>query len=1281
MQRTTDPAYEKCPNFVYDVKADGLVASYNAYDHVIPSSIKIVKFNGESGLEIAYPATWQIYSKQTNSFVKMTVNGKKTDVFVSDAQGKLTLPEQLPYGDYLLHELKAPASPLTGYVLNPVDVPFSVTERRDIDNPLVVTMNDTPAKGRIEITKRGTVYPDKPVEGAEYTVYAKEDIYTLDGIRHLAAGDVAAVLVTDASGKAVSPLLYLGKYTVKETKSPKGYILDTTEYDAAVLYADQTTPVVYKCFELRDKEVIINLEKRSALPSATLLNPIYFLEGAVYDVYTMNWDKVGSIVTDKEGKGSLGGIDAGTYRVKESVPSKGYDLDPQIYLVTTDEKTPVQTVSSPEPPYTNPFRVILQKVDADYGKGGIDQTGQARGSLAGAEYTIKYYAGLYYSLDETNKATPSRTWIIQTQANGYATLNDWVRGDELFHDSKGDIIIPLGTITVVETKAPKGYVLPRPGDANYKVFLTRYLPDPASLNGVRMAGDGNGVLQGNAPIHKDQIQRGDIEITKFMKLYESDSVIESGQRAPEANVRFDFYVSRDFTGTTPNTGASPAFSLTTDKDGFASTIASDIYLIQLPDGTNQVITRPVGSKGGLPYDTYLCVQATTDPAYEKCNPFVFTIGNEGQVIRRVLEDSIIAAYLKIVKLDAESGREIALPASWQIYSEQTNAYVEMTVDGERTALFTSNDQGELTLPEQLPFGQYRLQEVQAPTGYLINPIDVPFVVAERHDAADPLVVTFEDAPVKGIIEIHKEGAKTATPVEGAEYTVYADGDIVSPEGTVRAVDGEKVAVLSTGINGKAASDPLYLGTYTVKETAAPDGYLSDEKEYKVELAYKNQLVTIVYERLNLIDDEITFKVEKLDKSTGRPIPDTEFTLYRESAQGVGDWIEVDKLVTDKDGKLSFYPVVQGSYKSEETRPNPNYASSEESGEEGSRYFTIDENSTGEVQVFYDEMIQISCETYKDTINITSAGFRTFEDDYLQIENVGAEQYHYTFDFRSTSNVRADEFTVVDPLTEVFTGHVRVRELFTPVTQGDTDGFFNLWYQTNHTDTSQLYSSANAMDTNPHNPNNPENTQKWSSVGWQLWQQNIPATSMVRLSVADLGLASDEYITALRYEYGSVEVGFTTRATGKQALQQSKELKGTFSDWSDAPQAADGSTFQALSVNLEPATYLVDCSTVLLPPALILGSASVSIARNVVLSDDDRDTVKTTVIEPFMMQTVHTPPTDITRFEDYIEPTTGELPVTGDNGSLLAYLLAIALLLLATALQCARFIQSRKGLES
>ncbi|MCL2807131.1 MAG: hypothetical protein FWD27_03055 [Coriobacteriia bacterium] len=163
---------------------------------------------------------------------------------------------------------------------------------------------------------------------------------------------------------------------------------------------------------------------------------------------------------------------------------------------------------------------------------------------------------------------------------------------------------------------------------------------------------------------------------------------------------------------------------------------------------------------------------------------------------------------------------------------------------------------------------------------------------------------------------------------------------------------------------------------------------------------------------------------------------------------------------------------------------------------------------------------ISCEVAKDTIKRTSAAFVSLPNQE-GFNNVGRldERYRYDIDYRSTSNVSADEYVVDDPLECVRLDQVRVEELWTAITWGDVDGLFNVWYKTNMTSDSTLYSlaTANPAVSSPAYPN----------TGFRLWAQNLSATTRHHLTVADLGLSPGEYITALRFEYGAVLVGFTS----------------------------------------------------------------------------------------------------------------------------------------------------------
>ena len=187
--------------------------------------------------------------------------------------------------------------------------------------------------------------------------------------------------------------------------------------------------------------------------------------------------------------------------------------------------------------------------------------------------------------------------------------------------------------------------------------------------------------------------------------------------------------------------------------------------------------------------------------------------------------------------------------------------------------------------------------------------------------------------------------------------------------------------------------------------------------------------------------------------------------------------------------------------------------------------TPENNEDTAIVTPYNEII-ISCEVDKDTIRRTSAAYVSPEGRE-GFDNVDKEKYRYDVDFRSTSNIPADEFVLDDPLECVSEGQVRLEMVVTPLVWGDEDNSFNLWYKTNKSKEGNVYSEATALKANV--------TQKWKNDGYELWKEGLTADERHGLLVSDLGLGEDEYITALRFEYGAVKVGFTSKNYSSKSL--------------------------------------------------------------------------------------------------------------------------------------------------
>ena len=261
-----------------------------------------------------------------------------------------------------------------------------------------------------------------------------------------------------------------GNYVIKETKPPKNYSLNSASQTANFIKKGAIT-VTFK----NDKLIKIQLQKTSANPELTKGNSCYSLAGAEYSIYTNKScskdSYFGFIRTDANGFGMYGdGLDSKgkhvgsdvtnrTYYAKETKAPKGYKLDTTVYTFKDSGKKTVDGVSiysftCSDKPANDPIGVVLKKQDA--------KTGQATTRLAGAEFALKYYAGTYKTEEELKDIKATRSWVIKTDENGRASLTkDYlVSGDDFYYATdSGRPALPLGTLTIQETKAPENYEL------------------------------------------------------------------------------------------------------------------------------------------------------------------------------------------------------------------------------------------------------------------------------------------------------------------------------------------------------------------------------------------------------------------------------------------------------------------------------------------------------------------------------------------------------------------------------------------------------------------------------------------------------------------------------------------------------------------------------------------------------------------------------------------------------------------------------------------------------
>ena len=252
----------------------------------------------------------------------------------------------------------------------------------------------------------------------------------------------------------------------------------------------------------------LTLHKDSSNKTLTDANDCYSLAGAEYGVYTDSncSNKVATLTTNASGNANTVSLNPGRYYVKETKAPKGYFTDSQVYTADVSganrESSPVK-LSVSDNPANDPMDMLLGKFDGQKTYNGAGNLPQGSATLAGAEFTVDYYATLdYKSYDDLKNADvkPTRSWTFKTNENGIAHFkaDDFVSGDAFYYNSNNDPCIPRGTVVIRETKAPTGYVK----------------SDDVSFQKIQENPTTGAVRTYNVPEVAEQVYRSDIEFTK-----------------------------------------------------------------------------------------------------------------------------------------------------------------------------------------------------------------------------------------------------------------------------------------------------------------------------------------------------------------------------------------------------------------------------------------------------------------------------------------------------------------------------------------------------------------------------------------------------------------------------------------------------------------------------------------------------------------------------------------------------------------------------------------------
>lgn len=638
----------------------------------------------------------------------------------------------------------------------------------------------------------------------------------------------------------------------------------------------------------------IELAKSSANTEITDGNPCYSLEGAVYGVFSDEGcaDKVTEMRTDGSGHAKSGLLAPGRWWVKETDAPAGYAPDTKPYPVSVSpgKTSKVNGGSVTDRPLNDPADMLLGKVDADTMKNAPE--GMA--SLSCAEFTAQFYGGLYDTAEQAQASGgPLRTWVMRTDEDGYASLllgedsfatRDGrelpykVSGDGFFHSSTGMITLPLGTLVIWESKAPEGYNL---DDG-------RHGAPPKYVQRITEEGiEGDEVSSYNSPVVPDSVKRGDYRLLKEVPTT-NDPEDQELTRLPVEGIQFQII----------NDGGNPVLSPDTLEDvpcgGVVTTLTTDAN--GLADTADHA---PDGWTGALAYGSYtvheVIPEAVAARFLAEHGITLVPVADWKVAVReeaqhdpvQIVANHIPQTPLTIVKKDAESGKTVPLECSFRIYDQDgrlvtyDDRYAESTLDTWHTG-----PDGKVTLPMKLDEGSYRCVEFEAPEGYAINPEGVSFEVRGYNTWDDPIVIEYRDSPIKGEVVIEKSDAATGDPVPEAAYRVEAAEDILTGDGTVHFRKGDVVADVSTGEDGTARADGLYLGRYLVFETKSPEGWALDTAEHLVSIESMGQDVPVVTMHAGMADEPTTARILKTDSETGLPLAGATFRIWQDGADPV-----------------------------------------------------------------------------------------------------------------------------------------------------------------------------------------------------------------------------------------------------------------------------------------------------------------------------------------------------------------------------------------------------------
>lgn len=667
-----------------------------------------------------------------------------------------------------------------------------------------------------------------------------------------------------------------------------------------------------------NKKIGVSVKKNSSLPDCTNGNSLYGLS-ATFGVYTSadgnESTRIATIQTDANGNGSATGISVSpsvnTVYVKELTAPTNYRLsDTSIHAVNVSSGN--GSTAFTDEPLNDPAIITLTKVDSE-GK-------ENAASLEGAEFTINYYD----TLDSTDGRTPTRTWVIKTlhdtTSNAYvAYLDDahLVSGTP-YRNSLGDIVLPLGTITIQETKAPNNYTTDGGYlKANGEQFSANDKMTFQIVNENSMAV----IHAGNVFTKKEDAIRGGYKLEK--QDWSTGATAEGD--ASLAGAEFDLYYLGD--GTDSNV------SMKLDKDGDGLGEGTEY----LPSDTTPIEHITVGEDGTytssatyLGYGKYKVVETKSPEGYLLTSYDAaliskeFFVSDDTATVEVPVANYPFLGSFKIQKNDNELKEAYAqgdsnLQTTFEIINASAHPVTVLNhtyavgeaidIEGNGNTTFTTDENGFYQSAEKiLPYGTYTINEINPPLGHNSDgTTSYTFSIRNHGEYVDATYKIFNDV-VRGGFKIQKNDIDYDTRSQGdtnlqatfeiinksnADVLVDVNGDGVLDKDSERFAPNAKITDFTTDENGyyETASDFLPYGTYQINETVPPVGYTQDGTITKTfEVRNEDEISDLTYEIFNRVDYG-KFSIHKVGAASSSdwadPEKDVEFVAVLSSKIGEG----------------------------------------------------------------------------------------------------------------------------------------------------------------------------------------------------------------------------------------------------------------------------------------------------------------------------------------------------------------------------------------------------------